>query len=365
MEQESFIEQIVKTSKNKLLDINELKETRKPNILYGIGDYANTVFNFLKRHHIKIDFACIDGKYIDNVSSWNGLSVIDLEKLDKNLNEEYNIIIGFSKYKEAEARLNNLLKLNKSYFFDSISFFNFFNRDFIDQNLNSFVETYNYLSDEKSRSVFIAFINAKLKGKPDELYDLAEENQYFPNDIIKLSDHESFVDAGAYTGDTLLHFLKITDSKFEAYYAFEPDIRNFEILNKVTNEIKNQEIKIYNIGVSSAHNRLRFKSDDVNTVKSSFTNDGDILLEVDAIDNVLKGKNVTFIKMDIEGAEYEAIQGAKDIIREHKPKLAISMYHKQDDLIKLPQLIKSIRSDYKFYLRHHMHISQELVLYAI
>jgi hypothetical protein len=92
---------------------------------------------------------------------------------------------------------------------------------------------------------------------------------------------------------------------------------------------------------------------------------GNIRIEVDSIDHVTQGEKVSFIKMDIEGAELEALRGAQNTIRQHKPKLAVCVYHMQEDLVTIPQYILSLREDYKLYLRHYGNSCTETVLYAI
>jgi hypothetical protein len=110
---------------------------------------------------------------------------------------------------------------------------------------------------------------------------------------------------------------------------------------------------------------LFFLSEINSTVKSKINSQGDVTIEVDSIDNILNGEKVTYIKMDVEGAELETLKGGIDSIKKWKPKLAVSMYHKKEDLITIPKLIKEIRPDYSLFLRHHMYITQELVMYAV
>ena len=97
---------------------------------------------------------------------------------------------------------------------------------------------------------------------------------------------------------------------------------------------------------------------------SAISESGDVSVEVDSIDRV-SVEPVTFIKMDVEGAEYQGILGARNMIAKYKPKLAICVYHKPEDIWELPQLIHEIRSDYVFYLRHYSFGDVETVLYAV
>lgn len=93
--------------------------------------------------------------------------------------------------------------------------------------------------------------------------------------------------------------------------------------------------------------------------------EGRIAIEVRKLDDVLQGKKVTFIKMDIEGAELAALRGAEKIIREQRPRLAICVYHKPEDIWEIPSLILSCNPDYRLYLRHYSITETETVLYAI
>ena len=83
------------------------------------------------------------------------------------------------------------------------------------------------------------------------------------------------------------------------------------------------------------------------------------------MDEALTGKNVTFIKMDIEGAEYPALQAAEEVIKNDKPKLAIAVYHCPEDILRIPELILQYNPNYRLYLRHYSPFENETILYAI
>ena len=87
-------------------------------------------------------------------------------------------------------------------------------------------------------------------------------------------------------------------------------------------------------------------------------------IPVDSIDNVCSGDKVTFIKMDIEGSEMEALKGAENVIKRDKPRLAICIYHKPEDLYEIPFWVKETVPEYKLYIRHHSNLQNETVLYA-
>ncbi len=201
------------------------------------------------------------------------------------------------------------------------------------------------------------------------LFDMSEGSQYFDlPEISHLSEHEVFADVGCYDGLSAVYFDKwCAGAGFS--YCFEPDKTNIERIRRV---LSNKGISSYELidkGAWSRCETLSFVStgNSVSHVSEDaelFADDAD-KIEVVALDDVLFDKGVTFIKMDIEGAEYDALLGAKRIISEQTPKLAICVYHKPQDIWVIPELILSYNDKYRFYLRHYSYKDNETVLYAI
>lgn len=195
------------------------------------------------------------------------------------------------------------------------------------------------------------------------LFDMSEGKQYF--DLAELPhncENEVFVDVGCYDGLSATFFNDWCDGKGFSY-CFEPDRTNIERIHRI---LKNKGITSYNLidkGVWSTAGKLGFVSTG-NSVSHVSEEENADSIDVVSLDSVLIDKSVTFIKMDIEGAELEALRGAKKIIEEQKPKLAICVYHKPEDIWEIPELILSYNKDYKFYLRHYSYKDNETVLYA-
>lgn len=364
-EVELFLSKIHNVQNDKKRIIQELNNSKLPLIIYGIGGYAKTVNSFLEEYNISINAACIDPEYICEIKdTWEGIKVYDVNTISNHF-KEYNIIIGFSKYKMAKEKISFLDGCQNSYFIDCTLGIDFFDYNYIMNNARYFYESYNFLEDQLSKDTFIAFINAKISGISDDLYDLYSHPQYFPKDIISLKDNEIFVDCGAYNGDTVRKFISEVNGKYNSIYAFEPDSNAFNLLNDYVEQNNIQKIYIFNKGVSDENKKLNFSSDPEKGERSLFCENGIEILEVESIDDRIDGDLVTFIKMDVEGFELNALKGAALTIKKHRPLLAISIYHKPEDLITLPFYIKELVPEYKFYLRNHLHIAQELVLYAM
>lgn len=190
-----------------------------------------------------------------------------------------------------------------------------------------------------------------------------DECQYFDLSELKFKkgQNEVFVDGGCYDGANSVRFAKWADGNGRIW-AFEPDMEN---IKRCEDRFRTEHIgqyKLINKGLWSRETRLCFEN--VSDEGSCFRDGGKTTVPVTSLDEAVNGK-VTFIKLDIEGAEYEALSGAKRIISEFKPKIAVSVYHKREDIWELPELIIKINPQYKFFLRHYSLDRVETVLYAI
>lgn len=199
------------------------------------------------------------------------------------------------------------------------------------------------------------------------LYDLTEGRQYF--DLVELphAEKEVFVDAGCCDGNSTVAFMDWCDGNGYSY-CFEPDNRNYELVKENFKKKSIDKFEIIRKGVWDKETTLSFvASGDGQSHVSEIYGKKEQPTEsvpVTSIDTVLADKDVTFIKMDIEGAELNALMGAKNIIESYKPKLAICLYHKLLDVLEIPSYILSLRSDYKLYMRHYSFGAAETVLYA-
>ncbi len=191
------------------------------------------------------------------------------------------------------------------------------------------------------------------------------EEQYFDPDIISLGTDEVFVDAGVMNGATSVLFARKCNQKYEKIFLFEPSSECREetkvLLSK--HDLKNHQL--FPVGLWNEKDTLSFGGSAAKGAFGINKGEADIVLPVDSLDHLLGDERVTFIKMDIEGAELEALEGCENLIRKHKPKLAISLYHKPEDIYEIPLLIKSFVPEYKLYIRHYSEWWNETVLYAL
>ena len=341
--------------------LRDLKEHGKKVVIYGAGYCGHETIALLRAQGIPVVAAYDD-------YAWEG-GRIDGIKIDclSNLCPDKNTVIlltsGFNgKMKKKLADFGLLQYYVPADFgrYDAEKE----NYEYFVKNASKLQAAYDLLVDDKSREVFVRLINYRISREPDALIDLEECGQYFPheNSLNITGFNECFLDLGAYDGDSLRGFIDYVDGTYNLIVAVESSRKNYEDLLLKVRELPH--VECHCVGIWNKKGELRFS---VSDAKNSFaTTDGETVLSVDSVDNIMAGRNVSFIKMDVEGAEYEAIQGAENTIRQCLPAMAISVYHKVEDLFRLQLLVESIvPGKYKYFLRHYSPTVIETVLYAV
>lgn len=203
------------------------------------------------------------------------------------------------------------------------------------------------------------FSQAKILLPKYKYLHAARGRQYF--DIFEPKKNEVYIDAGTFDGKTVLDFNDWTKENYKKIYAFEPINAMCEVISKQIKEncIKNIEVK--NNAVWNQKETILFKEDGPG---SQVNENGKIEVKGISIDDVAENEKVTFIKMDIEGSELKALEGAKRTIVKHQPRLAICIYHRPLDVIEIASYILELVPEYKFYIRHYASSMWETVLYA-
>lgn len=194
-------------------------------------------------------------------------------------------------------------------------------------------------------------------------FDHCEERQYFEIQTMCPGLRDAyFADVGALNGFTTQYFL----DHFEGghAYVFEPNPKQFEATKERLRQYPQAELFPY--GVYDKNTALRFDPMESGGEEGAkIAEAGAVEIEVRRLDTLLKDRKVTFIKMDIEGSELAALRGAEQIIRQQRPKLAVCVYHKPEDIWEIPELILYYHPDYKLYIRHYSLNASETVLYAV
>ncbi|MBI5101260.1 MAG: FkbM family methyltransferase [Nitrospirae bacterium] len=219
-----------------------------------------------------------------------------------------------------------------------------------------------FLSDQPSRDLYLSILKFRITLDPMDLPD-PTPGQYFPGDFWSLSGQEVFVDVGACTGDTMTDFLRHTKGAFARYFALEPDPKNMVELKKAVPEDLEKQIVALPYGAGERRHKANFIADAGG--ESRISEGGALSVDIVSLDELLRTEAVSTIKIDVEGYEKEVLSGAKGIIGERSPKLAVSVYHKLQDIWELPIWIRACNGGYRFYLRHHTEEIYDTVLYCV
>lgn len=234
------------------------------------------------------------------------------------------------------------------------------------QSFNTIIE---YFDDDRSKELLTNINNFRQQCHVKNYIKPDTCEEYFPPFIDLSAGFEALhiLDCGAFDGDTITQFFGVFGNKISSYNAFEPEIDNYNQLVKVASTVKNKfstaRINCFPMGVGDANQVLRFSSGD--GAASHICDDGETEIFIVKLDDSFACSEINLIKIDVEGADLDVIKGASQIIKQQKPNLAISCYHKPEHIWQIPQVIKKLNPDYTMYLRQHGHHGFELTLYCI
>lgn len=344
-----------------ILDINAneyneiIKEAKGKIVIWGSGDCAKSFFNEygnVERYDYVVD---------SDSNKWNTFleskQIYEPKKILNDNDKDMIVIVATMYFKSVRAKLEEMEYKGTVFSAFHIQQANMLGKgayEGLERNIDKLKAI---LSDEKS-IVLVDKILDKRKKSDIDYSELNEPNQYFVEEIIKRNPEAVFVDGGGYHGETVDEFIEFQKNKFKKIYSFELDEENYNNMDKKKYD---ERVEFLNYGMWSEEKICRYGSD---TTSSSIENEGDKLAKCIPIDMICDKDRVTFIKMDIEGAEIEALKGACKTITENRPQLAICIYHKPNDIYEIPFLLKKWVPEYKFFIRHHSEVNVETVLYA-
>jgi FkbM family methyltransferase len=220
--------------------------------------------------------------------------------------------------------------------------------------------------DERSRAEFVAQLRWRLTLDASGLARGTAHPIYFAPDVVRLHDHETLVDAGAYDGDTLRAFIGATGGRFRAAVALEPDPYNRARLTDYAASLGalGQRVAVLPFALGASDGEVRFTAD--GTAGARLAGDEGLTVALRRLSSVEGARAMTFFKLDIEGAEPDALAGAAEIIQRNRPLLAVCAYHLQAHLWQLPlQLLAMLPTGYRWRLRAYSAEGFDLVLYAV
>lgn len=337
-----------------------LKKQDKPILLYGMGNGADMIIDVLSSLGLSYEDTFASDGFVRG-HSFHGKRVLSFSEAKEKYGD-FITLMTFAIHDEPTLKKIKEMSAQTELYSPTVPIAGkgLFTYDYLKENADRFYNAYCMLEDEKSKQSFADVLNFKISGKPDYLFSCQSEKDEVYRDILRLTDNESIVDLGAYDGDTIREFLAFTDGKYSSITALEPDAKNFRKLTAKTEGLS--RLSLYNLGAWNKKETLFF---DRKGGRNSRQDDCGIPIEFDSVDNLIK-EPVTFIKMDIEGAELKALEGAENTIKTNLPKLYVCAYHRNEDMFALPEKIRELYGGYKIYFRHHPYIpAWESNFYAV
>ena len=334
-----------------------LKETEKPIIMYGMGDGAEKIMKVMDSLGIKPTEFMASDEFVRG-HSFLGYKVKKLSEIEE-LYSDFIIVICFgSSLLSVTSYIYELAEKYELYAPDvPVVGEGIFDETYLSEHDEEIKKARKLLADEKSREVFDTLIKYKLSGDISFL-KACETPAEEAESLLKIGKNETYVDLGAYNGDTVERFLRLTNKEFAEIYAVEPDYRNFSRMVRRNYALGRGIFHPINAAAWNENKQLIFrKSGGRNSSACNQYGRGpQVKVEGITVDSMLKEKKPTLIKIDVEGAEREALEGAAEVISKHRPRLILSAYHRTEDIFTLPLMIKEMNFGYKLYLRHHPYI---------
>lgn len=366
-----------KNATTNIISDKNLKRIKQYNsvIVFGAGDSGTWVYMLLEKYGIEVNAYCDNYKAKQGTKK-HGLPVLSFEEAVKKY-PQAAICIGSVWYEEIYNQIINYDCNLKNNIFSVLTtmVWETGNKAFKSEEINYIKNNHQKLEmiqdlfvDDYSKKTFEGLINYRLTRNLDYLKQIKSLNSiYLDEDFIDIDYLKTSVciDGGAFDGDTIKYFIDKSETNQLYFHAYEADLMNCNALKKYIASIHGLKVFIHNAALWNKDGELlHFSGGGLSAaIKDAITNDHVKTETIDSLMNV--EKRIGYIKLDIEGSENKALNGARKIIKRDKPVLAICAYHLQDDLIELPKLILEINPEYKLYLRHYRLSSSDTIIYAV
>lgn len=328
-----------------------LKSTPLPIAVYGTGNGADRVFEEFDRLGIVASAICASDGFVRK-RTFRGFEVKSISQLENEF-DDFVIALAFASPLPEVIENIKSLSLKHKVIMPSVPVYEseIFNKDFLKSHTKEIEKAYSLLADEQSKKVFENIIRFQITGDLNYCFD-CETDKDEAYKILNLNNNESFLDLGAYRGDTIDEFLRYA-KRYEKIVAVEPDFRTYKKLENYCDSLEN--CVTLNNAIWSENCTLHF---DGNKGRGGSAKNLGVEISAICVDYILeKYGKFTYLNIDVEGAEKEMLEGATKFFKDCTSKMCMAVYHKSEDIFALVNRINEINLEYKIYLRHHPHIS--------
>lgn len=344
-------------------------------VIFGAGIGGKMTYELLEKHGLSEKVKVFSDNNPDKIGScYMNIPVVAPEEIVERLTLPL-VLISSTAYDLIRGQLLDMgIVAENIYYFQpaGISLDCEEDKRFIEENIDKFDSVYQLLNDEKSKRIYRYLLNYRISKKLNWLEEMRslidlEREQYFDADILKnYCFEDGFVDCGAYTGDTIACFYEHFPKWSGKCYCLEAGNDIYMQLCENVKKINQEKIVTLNYAVWDKAGELHFDTTSFGNGGGSHVSEDGETVKCNSLDNLLDDECIEFIKMDIEGAEKKALEGARTIIQKNSPILAVCIYHKPEDFFAIPLLLQDMMYDkYEFYIRQYRYGQSETVLYAM
>lgn len=347
-------------------------------VLYGAGNLGRSVLRRLRAAAVE-PVAFADDTISKQGKTLDGLQVFPPEEVGhrfgSNITFAVTILNPALRFLDARENLQqrtgheaiSLFDLGRMFPRALLPYLQYDTREHVLESSPDIRRAFDVFADEESRRQFAAHVEFRLTANYETL-PAKSHPAYFPRDLIaELPADCIFVDCGAYDGGTIQQFLSHQQGRFGKIIAFEPDRRNYENLSAYIRSLDanvSSRIQLYHGAVGDRSGEIAFN--ETGDMSAAVSTEGDGKVALFALDDVLApSQATTYVKLDVEGFESQALAGAQRILKTERPILAVSVYHRPDDLWKIPLSLHNLDLGYSFALRTEGDDGMDVVCYAI
>jgi FkbM family methyltransferase len=345
---------------------DRLKENNRPIFMYGTGNGADKIIDALNKYGIKLDGIFASDGYVRD-RYFRDMKVRSYSDVIAEYGDKITVLLAFGTTLDSVCEFIYELDRRHELIIPDVPLYGgeLFDMNYYLAHKDKLDEAREIFDDQMSKNIFDDAINFRLTGKIEYLSRVGKHTDSL-RELFGMQEMGLLVDAGAFKGDSTRDFAEALNVK--KIIAVEADPKTYLKLKNYADEEMRSEILAINAAVWNENGTIEYVSSASRGSGEAGKNRRAKITEVNTrtLDTIIGGEAVDFIKLDIEGAEASALDGAEKALRLHEPNMEVSLYHRTDDLFAIPLRLKSTLPNHKFYLRRVPCIPMwDLNLYAV
>ncbi len=334
-----------------------LAASEKPVVLYGMGNGADKILAACERFGVRVSDVFASDEFVRG-QSFHGMRVLRYDEVTEKYGAgRFIVLVAFATaIPEVMARVERIASECELYVPDvPVRGHTLFCAAYEEQTRALTDRACALLADERSREVFHGVLDFRRTGRLDVLRATEDTRVAVMRELLHPEDYRVAVDVGAYDGDTARELMALCPH-MERVFAIEPDRRNFRKLDAYAAT----EPRVLPMPVAAWSERATLRFDDSGNRNAGADEDGNARRQIEvtgeALDRLIGGERVDYIKYDVEGSEARALDGSRELLRRWHPDVLLSLYHRTEDLHALILQLHEICPEYRLYLRRYPYI---------